>query len=151
MIAIIGIFVALLLPAIQSAREAARRSQCQNNVKQLCLALLNYHDTNKEFPPSVRLGPKQVTLPEMATTHQQNWVVSVLSFFEEQALRDSFNRTVPVSDPQNRTPRGTALAHALPFRSPSIGNRYLPVEMQRKVITGHGETTVPMVPWVFFR
>src|SRR5690242_16630541 len=83
-IAIIGILVALLLPAIQAARESARRSQCQNNVKQLCLALLNYHDAKKQFPPSVRLAAAQAGSPEMATIHQQNWVVNVLSFFEEQ-------------------------------------------------------------------
>ena len=112
-IAIIGILVALLLPAIQAARESARRSQCQNNVKQLCLALLNYHDTNKIFPPSVRFADKQKNSPESATTHQQNWVVSVLSFFEEQSLRDSFDSTVPVSDPKNRTPRGTTLVPML--------------------------------------
>ena len=114
-IAIIGILVALLLPAIQAARESARRSQCQNNVKQLCLALLNYHDTNKEFPPSVRLDAPQSNSPEMAIIHQPNWVVSVLSFFEEQSLFDSFDSTVSVSDPKNRIPRGTTLAaHALP-------------------------------------
>ena len=77
-IAIIGILVALLLPAIQAARESARRSQCQNNVKQLCLALLNYHDTHKEFPPSVRLAAPQANSPEMAMIHQPNWVVNVL-------------------------------------------------------------------------
>src|SRR4051812_7634691 len=110
-IAIIGILVAMLLPAIQAAREAARRSQCQNNVKQLCLALQNYHDTNKIFPPSLRLAAKNASLPEMATTHLQNWVVSVLPFFEEQSLLDSFDKdkTVPVSDPKNRVPRGTTL------------------------------------------
>ena len=49
-IAIIGILVALLLPAIQAAREAARRNSCINNVKQLALALQNHHDTRKNFP-----------------------------------------------------------------------------------------------------
>ena len=123
-IAIIGILVALLLPAIQAAREAARRSQCQNNVKQLCLALLNYHDTKKVFPPSVRLAAAQANLPERAVIHQQNWVVNVLSFFEEQSLRDSFDSTVSVSDPKNRTPRGTTLTAMLcpsdPFNQQSL-------------------------------
>ena len=56
-IAIIGILVALLLPAIQAAREAARRTQCQNRMKQIGLALMNFHDTMKRFPPGLSDQP----------------------------------------------------------------------------------------------
>ncbi|QDV71090.1 putative major pilin subunit [Rosistilla carotiformis] len=71
-IAIIGILVGLLLPAVQAAREAARRMQCSNNLKQMGLALQNYHDTMLRFPPGFmshsRLGWGALLLPYMEQT-----------------------------------------------------------------------------------
>ncbi|PQO43959.1 DUF1559 domain-containing protein [Blastopirellula marina] len=78
-IAIIGVLIALLLPAVQQAREAARRSSCSNNLKQIGLALHNYHDTFKKFPP----GSVQ--------SNTLSWNVLLLPFIEQGALHDQFN------------------------------------------------------------
>jgi prepilin-type N-terminal cleavage/methylation domain-containing protein len=80
-IAIIGILVALLLPAVQAAREAARRMQCSNNLKQLALAMHNYEGTYKTFPPAG------------IDSNQMAWTVMMLSFIEQQPLFDQFNLT----------------------------------------------------------
>jgi prepilin-type N-terminal cleavage/methylation domain-containing protein/prepilin-type processing-associated H-X9-DG protein len=83
-IAIIGILVALLLPAIQAAREAARRSQCKNNLKQLGLAVLNYESSKKRLPPSVEINAKT-----MVGSANGAWGVHghILSFVEEASLK----------------------------------------------------------------
>jgi prepilin-type N-terminal cleavage/methylation domain-containing protein len=89
-IAIIGILIALLLPAVQAAREAARRAQCANNLKQIGLALQNYHDAHRTFPPVAAFGMGKkippTTPPEMALMH--TWISLILPFMEQQTLWD---------------------------------------------------------------
>ena len=86
-IAIIGILVALLLPAVQSAREAARRIQCSNNMKQLGLALMTYHTAFDSFPPASvwKSDPDVQNNAELSET----WVVLILPQIEQQNLYDS--------------------------------------------------------------
>ncbi|MBI2477587.1 MAG: DUF1559 domain-containing protein [Planctomycetia bacterium] len=93
-IAIIGILVALLLPAVQAAREAARRMQCSNNMKQIGLALHNYHDTYKSFPARGVFGGQSATNPWSPYHH--TWMTAILPFIEQQPLYDSTNKVAPV-------------------------------------------------------
>jgi prepilin-type N-terminal cleavage/methylation domain-containing protein/prepilin-type processing-associated H-X9-DG protein len=94
-IAIIGILVALLLPAIQAAREAARRAQCVNNLKQISLALHNHHDSKKTFPPGVSLpGDKGTTNAQGSFS---NWGLEILPFAEDPSLRSLYNSKVAMS------------------------------------------------------
>ena len=95
-IAIIGILVALLLPAVQAAREAARRSQCVNNVKNLALAMHNYHDVNGRFPAAAEF-PSPSALPAAANFNSltdkalfHNWAIRILPYMEEQQVFDLF-------------------------------------------------------------
>ena len=87
-IAIIGILVALLLPAIQAAREAARRISCQNNLKNLALAVLNYENQHKALPPAT--DAKQVSGQRTHRGEGVSWIVRILPQIEEQSLADQF-------------------------------------------------------------
>ena len=88
-IAIIGILVALLLPAIQSAREAARRAQCSNNLKQITLALLNFHDTHKEFPHGAYTAELK---NDPFAEDGLGWASKILPDLEESAVYDRIAR-----------------------------------------------------------
>lgn len=96
-IAIIGILVALLLPAIQAAREAARRSQCQNNLRQLSLGVVNYESAKKEYPPGGVNENSSVSGPQGA-----GWSIYILPYMEEQALFDKYDFNAPNEYPTGR-------------------------------------------------
>src|SRR5262245_6132542 len=99
-IAIIGVLVALLLPAVQSAREAARRMKCSNNLKQIALAAHNFHDVNSTFPSGSRL-----TSPP--DTYYSNWAINLLPFIEQQAVFDRYDDTVVNVHANNKAVRET--------------------------------------------
>ncbi len=87
-IAIIGILIALLLPAVQAAREAARRSQCSNNLKQMGLATHNYHDTFRCFPPGT-ISPGESLSSQKTLV---NWAIAILPYMEQQSLHDVYDQ-----------------------------------------------------------
>jgi len=110
-ITIIGILIALLLPAVQAAREAARRAQCSNNLKQVALALHNYHAALRCFPPAINVQGSESGID--GAVLRENWVISILPHLEQQALYDKFNRNLPISDAANRDPRGVSISALL--------------------------------------
>ncbi len=87
-IAIIGVLVGLLLPAVQAAREAARRMQCTNNLKQIGLALHMHHDTHNKFPAGYIQQVSGGPAPPFVGYHDSTWVYFLFPFLEQQALYD---------------------------------------------------------------
>ena len=118
-IAIIGVLVALLLPAVQAAREASRRMSCANNLKQLGLAMQLYHDVHRRLPPSVagiRRGDPQAN-PPVHYAGLTAWV-SILPFHESQALYERFDFSGNAWDPANEEPaKLTPAVHRCPSMS----------------------------------
>jgi prepilin-type N-terminal cleavage/methylation domain-containing protein/prepilin-type processing-associated H-X9-DG protein len=87
-ISIIGVLIALLLPAVQSAREASRRAQCSNNLKQLALAVQSYHDTSNVVPPVCTYPGGQSTL---SGGWSSTWVIGILPYIEQTAMVSAYN------------------------------------------------------------
>lgn len=96
-IGIIGVLVALLLPAVQAAREASRRATCENHLRQIGVAVHNFIATQKKFPPGKKYtGPR--TDPN---TFAVSWSTFLLDYMEQQAIRTQINFKIPLSDPAN--------------------------------------------------
>src|SRR5689334_4763006 len=105
--AIIAVLIALLLPAVQQAREAARRAQCKNNMKQLALAMHNYHETFNTFPMSAWI---QVNVPTGSIPNGHNWMAQILPFIEQGNLASaiSFNTGMDSTVETIPNPTGTS-------------------------------------------
>ena len=133
-IAIIGILVALLLPAVQQTREAARKIQCRNNLKQLSLAVLNYHDSLQRFPPhEIHGGPWQGTYRSYGDQNAPHcdwdgsigiWMNLVFPYIERQAEYDQLDFNV---HPQYASPNNVVIMQTLfdEFLCPSDSYRDL--------------------------
>ncbi len=114
-IAIIAVLIGLLLPAVQKVRDGANRLACANNLKQLGLALLNYHGTNKMFPPGKWDGPPG---------RNHGWAVYILSYIERDDLAKLYRWDLFSADPLNQPVVASQLSI---FQCPSAPeqNRYM--------------------------
>jgi prepilin-type N-terminal cleavage/methylation domain-containing protein/prepilin-type processing-associated H-X9-DG protein len=109
-IAIIAVLIGLLLPAVQKVREAAARAKCQNNLKQIALAVHNYHDANGSLPAGnvYRTGP-----PSGLYDHYETWTISILPFVEQTALFSLWDKNLPNPVPPATSPRMAQMRESL--------------------------------------
>jgi prepilin-type N-terminal cleavage/methylation domain-containing protein len=113
-IAIIGVLVALLLPAVQAAREAARRTSCLNNMKQIGIAIAGYQGSKTVFPPS---GTDDLFVwDDGGTLRNHSWASLITPWIEEGAIKDKIDFTVSAMAPVNEAIAGTVLSI---YRCPS--------------------------------
>jgi prepilin-type N-terminal cleavage/methylation domain-containing protein/prepilin-type processing-associated H-X9-DG protein len=115
-IAIIAVLIGLLLPAVQKVREAANRAKCQNNLKQMGLALHNYHGAFGRFPPGTVDGPFGT---DVGQRDRSSWLQYILPYAEQQAVYDQAQAWLA-------TGTGDCMCHACPTRFYVIPNFYCP-------------------------
>jgi prepilin-type N-terminal cleavage/methylation domain-containing protein len=124
-IGIIGVLVALLLPAVQAAREAARRTQCKNNFKQLAIAIHNYHDTHLYLPPGYISSNPGVagnsTWCRTGGVQRAPWTVLILPFSEQTNLHSKFDFNIVFQDDSNQMAavNGAVVVPVKMFQCPS--------------------------------
>ncbi len=104
-IAIIGVLVALLLPAVQAARNAARRTSCGNNLRQIAIALQAYHDVHESFPPG-GIEPRLIAGP---SGRQLAWSAFLLPYMEQQSLYDQIDLTKAFDSSENAAAAATVV------------------------------------------
>ncbi len=131
-IAIIGILIALLLPAVQKVREAANRLSCQNNLKQLGIALLNYHDSNGGFPPDFRDSP--------ATS----WTPFMLPYIEQDNLYRQYHFDKDFSDPANDS--GINQTRVPGFLCPSAPASYTRLGVNKREVRDYDSANQIVLP-----
>ncbi|MEZ6136591.1 MAG: DUF1559 domain-containing protein [Pirellulaceae bacterium] len=131
-----GVLVALLLPAVQSAREAARRMQCSNNMKQIALAMHNYEAVYKTFPPAYTVDADGNRL--------HSWRTLLLPYLEQNALAQQIDMSKPWDDPVNIGFSETVIeCYACPSTSLSPGQTtYVVVVDPSGIFTGSGATQI---------
>jgi prepilin-type N-terminal cleavage/methylation domain-containing protein/prepilin-type processing-associated H-X9-DG protein len=134
-IAIIGILIALLLPAVQSAREAARRTQCTNQLKQLGLASHNYHDARKRLPPAIEIANATAGATDLLSTYRNpgfgpNWLVHLLPYFEQSALYEQYSAGIT-----NFAPSKGADQSWRAIRTTTISNLLCPSDVKEQQLT----------------
>lgn len=112
-IAVIGVLVSLLLPAVQAAREAARRSQCSNSLRQIGLALHNHVSAHRVFPVGVAFGAPPGPDKGGRPYNGKGWIIDVLPYLEEQALFDLFQQYLQGEFGQQKGLRDPALRGAV--------------------------------------
>ena len=154
-IAIIGVLVGLLLPAVQAARESARRMSCGNNLRQIALGVHNYNDSHRSLPPTVTMR-RHVDPADGQLKQMPGWsgLVSILPQIEQLPLYEAFNFEASPNDPENVAAASTAVAT---YRCPSMnlpdvggdepargayafstGDRVYRREMHRGAVVDHG-------------
>lgn len=117
-IAIIGVLVSLLLPAVQMARESARGMNCQSNMRQVGMALHNFHDTHRHMPAGWN-GNTVDNLPGWS------WSTEILPYMEQANIYDRLNRSLPVADPVNQFGREQGIKTLLCPSDPMGSSKFM--------------------------